>query len=102
MARCWDWIYRCIPDRKWGAGVYALYRNGRLLYIGQTNDLHCRILEQRRRFEFDAVKVCPTPNRLERQRLERRLLYRLRPPLNNLLPNTPGYRRRVDALYSTK
>lgn len=87
MSRLWDWVDG-LPDRRWGGGVYALYRSGQLVYIGHTGSFHGRIQAHRRRFAFDAVKVAPMGSRRERQRLERRLVYRLRPLENRTVPTS--------------
>ena len=87
--RAWTWIDG-LPDRKWGGGVYALYQGARLVYVEQTRNLRTRIMVHRRRFRFDGVKVADVGSRAERISLERRLLYRLRPPMNCVLPGTRG------------
>lgn len=86
MARLWDWVDG-IPDRKWGGGVYALYLDGELVYIGRTSCFHVRIKTHRSRMPFDAVKVAPIESKREQQRLERRLLYRLQPRFNRVRPS---------------
>jgi excinuclease UvrABC nuclease subunit len=84
--RLWDWIDG-LPDRRWGGGVYALYRNGQLVYVGHTKNFRTRLHAHRRCFEFDRVKVAPIANRRERQRLERKLIGRLLPLENRAVPN---------------
>jgi hypothetical protein len=87
MERLWDRVDG-IPDEKWGGGVYALYQGQRLVYIGHTANFRVRLHAHRRRFHFDGVKLAPIEDRKERKRLERRLLLRLRPPLNRTLPRS--------------
>lgn len=84
--RAWDWIYGCVPDQKWGGGVYVLYHEGKVVYVGRGGLMRSRIQAHRRRFAFDAVKVAPIENVFEQKRLERRLLYRLRPSRNRVIP----------------
>jgi hypothetical protein len=87
MARLWDWVDG-IPDYRHGGGVYALYRGKELVYIGHTGNFRSRIQCHRRRFAFDGIKLAPIESRRERQRLERRLLFRLTPFENRIIPTT--------------
>lgn len=80
------WFKGDLPDWYFGGGVYALYRQSRLIYVGHAGCLRDRLLGHRRRFGFDLAKVAPMQDRRERQRLERKLLFRLRPPCNGTLP----------------
>lgn len=86
MARLWDWVDG-IPDRSWGGGVYALYLGKELVYVGHTGSFYVRLTTHRRRIPFDAVKVAPMTDKRERQALERKLLFRLRPRYNRTLPS---------------
>lgn len=85
MAGCWDWVDG-IPDRRWGGGVYALYRGGEVVYIGHTRLFRTRIMTHRLRFAFDAVKVAPIACRTARKQLERKLIRRLVPVENRVIP----------------
>lgn len=87
MARLWDWVDG-VPDTRWGGGVYALYRGKELVYIGHTGLFRTRILCHRRRFKFDAIKVAPIDNYAERKRLERKLIWRLTPVENRVIPSS--------------
>lgn len=61
--------------------VYVGYRDGRLLYVGQTGNLRERFREWRFVFDRAKVKVCIDHDaRLE---LERRLIRRLKPTRNS-------------------
>jgi hypothetical protein len=86
MARGWMRFKNELPDWRFGGGVYALYRESRLIYVGHSGNVRDRLLNHRRRFSFDVAKVAPTDDRRERQRLERKLLFRLRPSCNGTLP----------------
>jgi hypothetical protein len=85
MARLWDWVDG-IPDRRWGGGVYALYRGKQLVYIGRTSCFFVRLPAHRRRFEFDGIKVAPISDAQERRQLERKLIRRLVPSENRSIP----------------
>jgi len=80
------WFRRELPGWHFGGGVYALYRDSRLIYVGHSGNVRDRLLGHRRRFRFDLAKVAPIGDRRERQRLERKLLFRLRPQCNGTLP----------------
>jgi len=82
----WESIYGLLPDARYRGGVYALYRSGALIYVGRTGNLRTRIMAHRRRFEFDCVKVASIDSARARKVLERKLLFRLRPIMNIVLP----------------
>lgn len=81
----WSAVART-PGRSFGAGVYALYKNGRLIYIGRAGNLHVRLVDHYRRFRFDYAKVSPCATAPLRRWRERRLLFRLRPAANRIIP----------------
>lgn len=85
MARNWALVNE-IPDRTCGGGVYALYLRGELVYVGHTRCFYSRLMKHRRRFLFDGIKVAQIEDRSIRLNLERRLLFRLRPRVNQILP----------------
>lgn len=85
MARGWQRL-DTLPGWNFGSGVYALYRDSRVVYVGHTGNVRDRLLTHRRRFVFDAIKVARIDSRRECQRLERKLLFRLRPSCNGVLP----------------
>lgn len=87
MTRDWMWFKGDLPGWDFGGAVYALYRDSLLIYIGHTGNARARLLEHRRRFGFDMAKVAPMDKRRDRQRLERKLLFRLRPQCNGTLPS---------------
>lgn len=68
------------------AGVYALYRAGRLVYVGRTFNLRSRLTTHRRRVGFTDCKVAFVDDEQEQKRLERRLIFRLRPSSNRTIP----------------
>jgi hypothetical protein len=75
-----------IPPRDWGGGVYALYHNGALVYVGRTWNFASRISGHRHRFQFDIIKTKWTKTQREAKWIERKLLFRLRPPRNRTIP----------------
>lgn len=84
--------YAAIPR---APAVYAGYRQGRLIYIGQTSDLRRRFTQYGRR-SFDAAKaiiVTSTDARLER---ERRLIGRIVPEWNKAF--TGRYRPQLSTM----
>jgi hypothetical protein len=74
------------------AGVYALYSQGVLQYIGQTQSVLARIAVHRSlgRILFDCVRVLPEPDRVARREMERALIAQHRPPFNQLLLPKPA------------
>lgn len=77
------------PDWRLGGGVYALYFGRQLVYIGRTGNFRSRLQEHARVKPFDSMKLSYTKDRSEQVRRERRLLARLRPPLNVIVPSQP-------------
>lgn len=76
---CWD----VIP------GVYVLQNTrGRTVYVGHGGNVRSRIISHRRRFNFSHIKVAVIRDDFDRKWLERKLLYRLRPEVNQSLPPT--------------
>jgi len=78
--------------------VYVIYLNERLSYIGQTNNLHTRIHSHRISIWKGIINTrwgkvadiyikikCPSIYGKEAM-IEKRLIYRLKPPLNKSLP----------------
>lgn len=73
--------------RDGGLFVYALYKDGVLIYVGRTGNLRCRLQAHMRRFVFDIAKFSMAETSREARWRERRLLYRLRPCLNRIIPS---------------
>lgn len=67
-------------------GVYALQRNGVTVYVGRGADVRLRIMKHRRTFRFDTVKYAEVESVSEQKRLERKLIFRLRPCRNSHIP----------------
>lgn len=80
------WVKALFPLPRRG-GVYALYRCDELVYIGHAGNLRVRFNKHMRTQQIDAVKIALVADRRERQRIERRLLFRLRPSGNRVLPS---------------
>lgn len=104
----YDQFLACYPGyRPFLPAVYVLFRGGRVVYVGQSEDVKRRIQTHRLRFQFDAIKTRRVSDRADRMWLERKLLYRLRPRHNGTLPPelrgdprycyqfTPGERREL-------
>jgi hypothetical protein len=68
------------------SGVYVLYREGRVVYVGQSGNIRERLQAHARRFVFDRVKCRRLRTRRSCQRVERQLLRRLRPVENRSFP----------------
>ncbi len=68
------------------AGVYAIFDESGLLYIGQSAALSSRLITHPFLQTADRgqrhVRACAIPDRAARVELERKLIRRLRPPLN--------------------
>ena len=67
-------------------GVYVLYLNGQVVYVGRGRSVRTRVLYHNRRFTFDHIKVAIESDAKERRTLERKLLLRLQPPMNAIVP----------------
>lgn len=81
------WLYMVdLPPDNYGGGVYVLYRCGFVVYVGHAKKLRTRLLRHRRYFVFDAIKIALIGDRRSRQRLERKLLFKLRPSQNSIIP----------------
>lgn len=68
------------------AGVYGLYRDGQIVYVGHSQDIRTRVLHHARRFHFDRIEYSVIESKSERKRMERRLLVDLRPIENSVVP----------------
>jgi hypothetical protein len=78
---------RYYQGRRSTPGVYALYHQSKLIYIGHTQCVRSRIAAHRRAgIQFDECKLKVTRGRNKRFKLEARLIVRLRPPLNKYVP----------------
>lgn len=75
-----------LPDWRVGGGVYVLYSDRNVIYVGHTGNFRVRLLHHRRRWMFTHAKLAFISSRTERQALERILLYRLRPKNNHVVP----------------
>lgn len=76
-----------VPPLLRGMFVYALYREGRLIYIGRTGNIRIRLMTHRLRFGFDFAKLSECFTEREQKWRERQLLFRLRPCLNRSIPS---------------
>lgn len=88
-----------MPDRmplrvKSWCGVYVLYQMNQPVYVGRSKSIGCRLLRHRRRFGFDYFKVsflpCNGVGNHESKLLERKLLNRIRPRHNRVIPSDVG------------
>jgi len=63
------------------SGVYFLIKNGSIVYVGQSTDVHARIATHRRDKEFDRVTIiwCPPDSLLK---VEAKYIAKFRPVLN--------------------
>tara|TARA_R110000744_G_scaffold300959_1_gene410073 strand:- start:1443 stop:1898 length:456 start_codon:yes stop_codon:yes gene_type:complete len=61
-------------------GIYALYDNSGLIYIGHSSDLLVRIRNHTKKHTFAKVKLFKSL--IEAKQTEEKLIRRLRPPLN--------------------
>ena len=75
-----------IPSAGSGGGVYALYKDSTLIYVGRTRSFASRLPAHRTRFQYDYAKLSPLLSAWAAKWLERRLLRRLRPPCNQTIP----------------
>lgn len=69
--------------------VYALYRQGQLIYIGCSTNVHGRLAVHRRTFQYDAFKVKFLMGRYGYKWLECQLIKRLRPVGNKAILARP-------------
>ena len=67
-------------------GVYFIYDNGKLVYIGQSKQIHKRAIEGRTISDTVAVKIIPCDDAMERREVETAFLLVLKPPQNNRFP----------------
>jgi excinuclease UvrABC nuclease subunit len=65
-------------------GVYVLYQDGRLRYVGRTGNLRSRVMSHAR-LQPDAVKYRTLRAYKHQRRLESSLIARLRPPFNRVV-----------------
>lgn len=88
--------WQCLPPASIGtipenvSGVYVLYHGTEVVYIGRARRLRARLLAHYRRFGFDQFKDAETTDAYQRRLLERKLLFRLRPRFNILIPRVFG------------
>lgn len=77
-----------IQDMTNVCGVYVLYNDrGRVMYVGQSLGVSTRLQFHRLRMPtIGLIKIARVWDRDERELLESRLLYRLRPRFNGVLP----------------
>jgi len=67
-------------------GVYALYLEDSLVYVGSSGNIRDRLQCHGRHFRFDRIKTRKVRDVKMARRIERKLLYRLRPAKNAALP----------------
>jgi hypothetical protein len=78
--------------------VYALYRGARLVYIGQSIDIRARFTTAyRRRQDLTMAKIKRVAIAAQLDRIERRLIRRLKPIDNVTHTGRPRRRQRRDA-----
>ena len=77
---------RARPHRWARPCVYVLYRDGNLVYVGATGNIYNRLVTHRRVIGFDAVKVKFLTDPDDQRPLESRLIDRLRPSENRMIP----------------
>ena len=75
-----------IPLWRWGGGIYALYQGSEVVYVGRTGNFRSRLTTHKRRFWFDGIKVVFTDDLYEQKYRERRLISRLVPTYNRMIP----------------
>ncbi len=64
-------------------GCYALYKRGKLVYIGSSVVIRTRLMEHTRLRSYSSIKIRPCQRDWES--LERRLIRRLKPVRNTKL-----------------
>lgn len=69
------------------SGVYVLYSGGSVVCVGQSACIVDRLYCHALRFHFDSAKACAVPDKMQRRWLERKLLFRLRPKKNSVVPS---------------
>ena len=69
-------------------GVYVLYRKNRIIYVGRASNLKVRLACHASAIWFDGAKVKTIDDKWKQKAIERRLLYRLRPEQNAVLPSS--------------
>lgn len=70
------------------SAVYVLYRGPDVVYVGRTDMLLFRLRTHRRLIGYDSFKACLLPSREEAKWLERKLIFRLKPSVNRLIPTS--------------
>ena len=63
-------------------GIYFLFLEGRLVYIGETDSIHPRLIQHSRNKEFDGYTVMLEVPPLYRTEIENYLIHKFKPPLN--------------------
>lgn len=66
--------------------VYVLYQGNKAVYVGRTDDLRRRLTRHQRHIGFTSFKVCRLNDGSQQRWLERKLLFRLQPPINRTIP----------------
>ena len=69
------------------AGLYALYRYGKIVYVGQSNNILRRIGEHAGdgQKDFDSFSCIRCDNKNERDELERHWIMKFRPEYNDYM-----------------
>jgi len=62
------------------SGVYFLFENNDLKYIGKSKDIYTRVLHHSKNFSFDVIGCLPVENNVEA--IETQLIQHFRPKLN--------------------
>lgn len=75
-------IYNKRSDVPASCGVYVLYENGSILYIGASKDIRKRFSNHRVK-EWDTVKIKPMGTFGAAHTLEEKLIAKLDPPFNS-------------------
>ena len=83
-------------------GVYFLYNNRQLVYVGQTNDILRRISEHSKSKRFDDWRYVECDNETTREALECLLIYMLKPKYNVNQPHAYMVRKSKDVLIQAK
>jgi excinuclease UvrABC nuclease subunit len=74
------------PSHHDGGGVYALYWQGEVVYVGRSKSLRTRVKTHNEWMPFDTIKILRTNDFHEQARREANLIWRLRPAFNQQFP----------------
>lgn len=69
------------------SGIYLLIKEGRVVYVGQSVDIHRRVLAHKNEKSFDSYQVIPAPEPLLDD-LETLLVLAYNPPYNGCIPRS--------------